>query len=68
MTTAVDTNVIRAFQSYAVRRRRHGHSAPRRILADFMIGAHAQQAGYQLLTLDGRLYRTAFPELTVVGI
>jgi hypothetical protein len=33
-----------------------------------MIGAHAQQAGYQLLTLDGRLYRTAFPELTVVGI
>ena len=58
----------RAFQTYAARRKRHSDSAPRRILADFMIGAHAQQAGYQLLTLDGRLYRTAFPELTVVGI
>jgi predicted nucleic acid-binding protein len=58
----------RAFQTYAARRKRHGDSAPRRILADFMIGAHAQQAGYQLLTLDTHLYRAAFPELTVVGI
>jgi len=68
MTTAVDTDVIRAFQTHAVRRKRHGDSAPWRILADFMIGAHARQAGYQLLTLDTRLYRAAFPELTVVGI
>jgi len=56
-----------AFQIYAARRKRHADSGPRRILADFVIGAHAAQGGYQLLTLDDRLYRAAFPELVVVG-
>lgn len=58
----------RAFQKYAERRKRQGVSAPRRILADFLIGAHADQAGYRLLTLDDRLYRAAFPKLEVTGI
>jgi predicted nucleic acid-binding protein len=58
----------RAFQTYADRRKRHITSAPRRILADFVIGAHAWHAGYQLLTLDDRLYRAAFPKLNVVTL
>ena len=58
----------RAFQSYAGQRRREKYSGPRRILADFLIGAHAMQRGYHLLTLDDGLYRTAFPRLSVVTI
>ncbi len=58
----------RAFQAYATRRRRQVESGPRRILADFVIGAHALQKGYRLLTLDDRLYRIAFPGLKIVRI
>jgi len=58
----------RAFQSYAQRRSRQSASAPRRILADFLIGAHAVCHGHQLLTLDDRLYRAAFPELNLIRI
>jgi predicted nucleic acid-binding protein len=35
------------------------------LLADFLIGAHALENGYKLLTLDGGLYRRAFPGLQV---
>ena len=58
----------RAFQKYAARRREKPSSGPRRILADFLIGAHAAAHGYCLLTLDDRLYRAAFPGLTLVRI
>jgi predicted nucleic acid-binding protein len=52
-----------AFQAYATRRRTQRDSGPRRILADFLIGAHAVQNKYHLLTLDDRIYRAAFPTL-----
>ena len=55
----------RAFQSYAERRRKQRDAGARRILADFLIGAHALTRGYRLLTLDERLYKTAFPGLRV---
>ena len=58
----------RAFQAYATRRKRQGNAGPRRILADFLIGAHALHGGYPLLTLDDRLYRVAFPGLKLLGI
>jgi predicted nucleic acid-binding protein len=58
----------RAFQSYASRRKRQGDPGPRRILADFLIGAHALRRGYRLLTLDEGLYRSAFPRLAIVTI
>jgi len=58
----------RAFQGYAARRRKQRDVGPRRILADFLIGAHAQEGGHSLLTLDDHLYRTAFPGLTVVRV
>jgi predicted nucleic acid-binding protein len=55
----------RAFQSYAERLRKQRDSGTRRILADFLIGAHALTRGYRLLTLDERLYQAAFPKLTI---
>jgi predicted nucleic acid-binding protein len=58
----------RAFQSYAERRRKQRDFGTRRILADFLIGAHALARGYHLLTLDERLYRAAFPNLTIETI
>jgi len=58
----------RAFQGYAVRRRKHGEAGPRRILADFVIGAHALRNGFPLLTLDDRIYRAAFPRLAIVNV
>ena len=58
----------RAFQEYVARRRRQRDAGPRRILADFLIGAHALHHGFHLLTLDDRLYRAAFPRLVVLTI
>jgi hypothetical protein len=58
----------RAFQTYVARRRKQGESGARRILADFLVGAHALEEGYRLLTLDDRLYRAAFPGLRIVRV
>ncbi len=57
-----------AFHAYVVRRKRSHGQTPRRILTDFLIGAHAESNGYALLTQDQRLYRTSFPSLRVVGV
>ena len=54
-----------AFQSYAERRRKQREPGARRILADFLIGAHAAWNGWRLLTLDDRTYRSSFPNLVV---
>jgi len=58
----------RAFRGYAVRRRKQRDTGSRRIVADFLIGAHALEGGHSLLTLDDHLYRTAFPNLTLVKV
>jgi predicted nucleic acid-binding protein len=55
----------RAFRGYSERRRKQRDTGPRRILADFLIGAHALTHGFRLLTLDDRLYRAAFPGLKI---
>src|SRR5258706_10336249 len=55
----------RAFQAYPERRRQQRDQGTRRILADFLIGAHAHIRGYRLLSLDERLYRAAFPTLKI---
>jgi predicted nucleic acid-binding protein len=54
-----------AFQEYATRRKKQSGAEPRRLLADFLIGAHALENGYKLLTLDGGMYRRTFPRLRV---
>jgi predicted nucleic acid-binding protein len=55
----------RTFQAYAERRRKQRDAGARRILADFVIGAHAVSNGCRLLTVDDRLYRSSFPTLAV---
>ena len=57
-----------AFREYAKRHRKKGPERPRRILADFLIGAHAFENGYSLLTLDDRIYRAAFPKLQIFRV
>ena len=57
-----------AFRAYADRRRKQGSDGPRRILADFLIGAHAFENGYGLLTLDDGIYRAAFPKLPIFRV
>ena len=56
----------RAYQAYARRRKREQQVGPRRILGDFVIGAHALVNGYKLLTLDARIYRGSFPKLEIL--
>ena len=68
MDEAIWRTADHVFQSRAARRRRHRDSGPRRILADFLIGAHALRGGYRLLTLDSGLYKAAFPRLTVITL
>ena len=58
----------RAFQHYVARRRKQRDSGPPRILADFLIGAHALHQGFRLLTLEARLYRAAFPRLAILSV
>jgi predicted nucleic acid-binding protein len=58
----------RAFKAYAARRRKQGDDGPRRVLADFLVGAHALRHALTLLTLDARLYCSAFPHLRITTI
>jgi predicted nucleic acid-binding protein len=51
-----------SYAAYAERRRREGKESPRRILADFLIGAHALRQADKLLTSDA-WYKTNFPKL-----
>lgn len=52
----------RANNEYVARRRKN-FKLPRRIAADFVIGAHAMMRGYPLLTFDKRTFRSTFPDL-----
>jgi predicted nucleic acid-binding protein len=52
----------RASHAYSLRRDTRA-KPPRRIAADFVIGAHAALRGYSLLTLDRRTFRVSFPTL-----
>jgi predicted nucleic acid-binding protein len=54
-----------AFAGYAERRRASGGGHPKRLLVDFVIGAHAMERADRLLTLDPDRYRTAFEGLRI---
>lgn len=55
-----------AYGAYAARRQRSGGGQPRRILSDFIIGAHALHRADQIFTADPQHYRLSFPTLTVL--
>lgn len=55
-----------AFAAYVQRRRASGGGHPRRLLADFFIGSHADFVGASLCTLDPQHYRLSFPALTLL--
>ena len=57
-----------AFQGYAVRQRKQKGAEARRILADFLIGAHALVNRYKLLTLDAGIYQASFPRLGIMEL
>ncbi|MFP5379951.1 MAG: type II toxin-antitoxin system VapC family toxin [Vicinamibacteria bacterium] len=51
----------------ACRQYRAAGGARQAPLPDFFIGAHAAVRGYQILTRDGRRYRTYFPTVRVIA-
>lgn len=57
-----------AFAHYAERRRNSGGGSPKRLLVDFLVGAHASTDADRLLTLDTERYRDAFPALRLEGL
>jgi len=55
------------FGEYARRRQGSGGGLPRRLLADFVVGAHAEKTCTTLVTLDPQHYRLGFPNLSVLA-
>lgn len=67
MPKRVWRDAARAFAAYAARRRKEANDpGPRRILADFVIGAHAVHWAERFVTFDRGIYRAGFPGLDVV--
>jgi predicted nucleic acid-binding protein len=54
------------FARYAARRRKSTGESSRRLLAEFLIGAHALVQADRLLTLDPKVYQQDFPELRLL--
>lgn len=54
------------FKAYAQRRKESGGGDARRILADFVIGAHAGMRADRLLTFDREGYELDFPDLVIL--
>ncbi len=55
-----------AFAEYALRRRKAKEA--KRLLVDFLIGAHASLSADRLLTLDKNRYEKAFPDLRLINL
>ncbi len=56
----------RRFAKHARRRRKMGAKDPRRLLVDFLVGAHALARADRLMTLDPKRYKQDFPELRLI--
>ncbi len=55
-----------AYRAYADRRLASGEGWPRRVLADFVIGAHAELRADLLLTYNSGDFGRMFPDLEVI--
>lgn len=55
-----------AFADYAARRQKAKDGQPKRLLVDFLVGAHAFIQADRLLTLDKSRYQKGFPKLTMI--
>ena len=68
----MDERVFRAagaaFAGYVERRKTRSSDEPRRLLTDFLIGAHAEVQGHAILTRDKRIFRAAFPKLELLRV
>jgi predicted nucleic acid-binding protein len=56
----------RSFAAYAVRRRESGGGSPKRLVADFVIAAHALLRADRLMTFDASRYKLDFPNLPLI--
>lgn len=56
------------FAKYATRRRSSRDGAAKRLLVDFLVGAHASISADRLLTLDMAHYKMDFPGLTILTV
>jgi predicted nucleic acid-binding protein len=56
----------RAYHRYVRRRKSSGGGDARRILTDFLIGAHALVRNYSLLTMNAEDFARTFPTLPIV--
>jgi hypothetical protein len=56
----------RAYAADAQRRRQSKDGSAKRLVVDFIIGAHAALRADRLLTLDVTRYRAAFPKLVMI--
>lgn len=66
LTRDVWLRAAASYRAYAERRQASGAGWPRRILADFLIGAHAQLRADLLLTFNADDFGRMFPDLDVV--
>ena len=66
LDTAVWREAGIKFAQYARRRRNEGGGTHRRLLADFVIGAHALLRAGRLVTLDPKRYTYDFPKLRLL--
>jgi predicted nucleic acid-binding protein len=65
LTEEVWRLAARGFASYANRRRHSSGDSPKRLLVDFMIGAHASLRADRLMSLDKSRYDRDFPQLHI---
>lgn len=64
---AIWRRAARANHAYALRRRKQKQTEPRRLVTDFLVGGHALERNYHLLTFDNRIFKAAFPKLKIIS-